>query len=1109
MRVALSLCFQQLPAGGTEPSAVSSISSRFISPTCRFTPTRTPSLIGQSDRSKTASQSSPKPVGNLFRERVEEETNKTSASNDDTSRNDANDESPTKAEQTSPHKADRADDDNTDCTEDSKRNEIDEQVTLTMISRATSPSPPSSSGTFVTRRRADVARLFQKEITRSRKRPETKDAEMQSDRMDDTARYSRFGSSTSRVTSSPWSSYIDKFASNGSAARGYGTSGSGVASRIGSFGYPRQADSAVASRAEPSPPGSAQSVRQESRLPTNAETPRDSHCRVNGTPSPCRSSTENENVATNDDSSSYHTVSRNDISARVSDKSGSVELAETKNGGLSTHGEEGSRKRNSGSKLARASPRSEGRLSRSSSRSEISGSGEQGRGTCSSISMASSASSGQVEDQPGDVEGQPDNRPREIPRQKRENYSSSTSSRRDSLTRSDAASSCKLEERPGDVGGQPDNRPREIPRQKRENSTGSTSSSRRGSLTRSDAASSCKLEERPGDVEGQPDNRPRELPRQKRENSSSSTSSSRRGSLTRSEAPSSGKLEDRPEDVEGQPDNQPRETRRQKRENSSSSSSSSCKLEERPGNIEGQPDDHSRDIARQKRETSSSSSSSRRDSLTRSEASSSNPTRSVSRNSSGKSLPRKMTRNESSDSVGSVSVPTGRTKSSSACSSLTCQGAKIRTGQSSSSSGEKSRNASVSQSPVTATLALANPTNSLKQPSSPETRGKPPVPKSSDATAVMKMPNNAGKYVNKDFRKSALNMENGEPSARSSKYSDRKRSNRDNCRRSISASSQDSEANSESVPLIVSSGSSANSLKSGRSIGKLKIGDRASESPKTSNGAAKLGNSVSRLLVVRKSKSRSKSPSRRKNSVCSETTSSSSDSSSEESTSSCTSSDEGCQQRPAAQDRPGSGSSGSKRRRKRTTSSPRMERKTSAASSRTSILLSSADESSLTMDKPPRPPSSPRSRSDRSAKTEEAKSFLMRALAPVTNLFKGKHQDSGSDGWPETEIPNEDASETGKRPTPSPSLSKSITQSLSKSLSFTNSSTEIPPSDRGRCSGHTITRQMSGEKPWWLDPNSDNVPDGVERVSACNDEISQETTISTMLPDDGECHKYS
>jgi hypothetical protein len=49
-----------------------------------------------------------------------------------------------------------------------------------------------------------------------------------------------------------------------------------------------------------------------------------------------------------------------------------------------------------------------------------------------------------------------------------------------------------------------------------------------------------------------------------------------------------------------------------------------------------------------------------------------------------------------------------------------------------------------------------------------------------------------------------------------------------------------------------------------------------------------------------------------------------------------------------------------------------------------------------------------------------------------------------------------------------------------------------------------IQSQYSGEKPWWLDSNSDNIPDGVERASPWNDDGSQDTTISTVLPDDGK-----
>lgn len=83
----------------------------------------------------------------------------------------------------------------------------------------------------------------------------------------------------------------------------------------------------------------------------------------------------------------------------------------------------------------------------------------------------------------------------------------------------------------------------------------------------------------------------------------------------------------------------------------------------------------------------------------------------------------------------------------------------------------------------------------------------------------------------------------------------------------------------------------------------------------------------------------------------------------------------------------------------------------------------------------------------------------------------------------------------------SASYSRSVTQGSSKSLGFTHSERI---SDMDRDSKTRIERQLSGERPWWLDPNSDNVPEGVERYSGYNDDISQETTISTNLPDDGK-----
>ena len=880
--------------GTTESSPASSVSSRFINSASRFAPTRTPNLISHSTSERLRASSTMKPVVSIFKSAEEDPKRKVVSNEEAPSTKETKSEGPKKLEQPQTCKDKDDEEEITDDDSEDQKDEKDEndKITLTMISRATSPSPPSSSG-FVSRRRADVARLFQKQVTRSRKRPEMKDADMQSDRMDDTARYSRFGSATtSRVSSTPWSSYLDKLASSGTSSRGYGT-GTGVGSRIGSFGYTRQPEnsSTTSTRCERSPPSCSQ---PELRVPTAPEISRDSsRSKVSGTPSPSRSPRDNS-----DDSSSYHSLSSN-----VRQPSAEVEPKISSKATSTLRTEDNNEKRRM-SKLARTSPvKSDGKISRSSSKGEINGSAEP-------------------------------------------------------------------------------------------NSLSSSSSS--------------KVQERPRTLEGQSG--------QKRENSAGSVGYS---------------------------------------------------------------------------------SSSRRDSIPRSDATSPSPNRSISRNSSAKSLPRKMTRNESSqsESGSSVSVPTGRSSKSSSAGASTSQGAKIK--MTASPSGGQSPNKSVSTSQASQSVTVT--ANSLRPSSSSETtRGKPPVPKS-DSCATMKIPNAAGKYINKDFRKSALNMENGEPNSRNSKHTDRKTcTSRDKCQRSVSVSSQDSEANSEPVQLVVSSGSSSASLKSGRSGSKLPVGEVHSEMSKYSKSTSP----HSRLSVVRTSKSRSNSPLRRKKSNASVTTSSNSESSDDSSTSSSSSSDEGCNQNPA-QDRNGSCSGeSSKRRRKRTQSSPRLERKMSAGSSRTSILLSSADESSLTMDKPPRPPSSPRSRSDRSSKTEEAKSFLIRALAPITGSAKMKNQDSGSDGWPETDNPNEEISEYSKRLTPSPSLTKSITQSLSKSLSFTNSNI----SDHGRTFGQTINRQSSGEKPWWIESNSDNVPDGVERIgNPCNDEISQEgTTISTLLPDDGE-----
>ncbi|KAL0104354.1 hypothetical protein PUN28_017229 [Cardiocondyla obscurior] len=473
-----------------------------------------------------------------------------------------------------------------------------------------------------------------------------------------------------------------------------------------------------------------------------------------------------------------------------------------------------------------------------------------------------------------------------------------------------------------------------------------------------------------------------------------------------------------------------------------SDTSSSSRAEESLRIVEGHSQDQNEEISCQKRDVSQ-----RKDST----SSGSSQSRSAQiRHVPTKSVPRQMTRTSSSDGS-SAGMPIGRSKSSSA-SSVTSQGVKIKT--------------TTPPSPGKSSTSAVLPSVNLRQGGSSDARGKPPVPKNDTTVAVTPKCTVATKYVNKDFRKSALNMENGDPSC--SKYARRKK-----IPRNASASPQDSESTPEHISQAVALGSSA-----------LKSSGR----PRFSSGESRTMPGRNNLTKWEETKG-SKSPCGTKKRPGAFNSSNSS-----RSTSANSSSSEDDDDRADKLD--------SKRRRKRTAASPTREArdKISAGSSRTSILTSSIDDMSMMTEKPPRPPpSSPRSKSDRSAKTEEAKSFLIRALAPVTNFFKNKNQDSDdtskSDGWVDSfEENQEDGNKSGQP------LSSSRSANLSKDSGFTNSQ----KSDGTRGSNLRIQRQSSGEKPWWLDPNSDNIPEGIQRVSPWNNDISQDTTISTALPDDGK-----
>ncbi|XP_044020038.1 uncharacterized protein LOC122860330 isoform X4 [Aphidius gifuensis] len=456
----------------------------------------------------------------------------------------------------------------------------------------------------------------------------------------------------------------------------------------------------------------------------------------------------------------------------------------------------------------------------------------------------------------------------------------------------------------------------------------------------------------------------------------------------------------------------------------------------------------------------------KKDSITSSSSSESlqisNASKSVSRNGSSKSLnqqQRQMTRGDSSDST--VSLPTGKSKSTSSSSaslsSSVCglsQGVKIKSNSASSavtnstlSSTKQSTNNSSSPSSASSVQTGNTRTTSC----SPDTtRGKPPVPKNNinnnDSNINNNKTTNLTKYFHKDNRSKSL--QNMNDKNKQKKYT-----------KSLSPGSQESDKNN------YDNNNNNNTIKT------LKTTKTISKSP-----------SLPRYVVLKNSRSNSISPRAIKNSLSSNSDScdtSSSDSSSSDNNDDNTSdihNNKICK----------------KKKKKLNTSNSEIKRGCiSGASSRTSILVSSADELSLTMDKPPRPPSNLRSRSDKSSttattKSEEAKAFLIRTLAPVTNQYKNNHDDYDNDN---------DYSDKKN------SIKKTINnqKNISKSQSFTNSEMNSDKTKNG-----TLIHQSSGDRPWWLDSNSDNVPEGVEKVNICHDEISQETTVSINLPDDGK-----
>lgn len=81
-------------------------------------------------------------------------------------------------------------------------------VQVEVVHRATSPNP--ASGTSNRTRRLDISKTITKTIERPLKKPLTVDKEIQSDRMDDSTKYSKFNPTSTRAVSSSWSPEVKK-----------------------------------------------------------------------------------------------------------------------------------------------------------------------------------------------------------------------------------------------------------------------------------------------------------------------------------------------------------------------------------------------------------------------------------------------------------------------------------------------------------------------------------------------------------------------------------------------------------------------------------------------------------------------------------------------------------------------------------------------------------------------------------------------------------------------------------------------------------------------------------------------------------------------------------
>lgn len=184
--------------------------------------------------------------------------------------------------------------------EDETNNRLSDSefVTLTMMTRSTSPTPPASSS-YVRNRRAEIDIVHQREVTRSRKLPDTMDGEAQCGRMEETSRFARYGGNN-RISGAPWSAYLDKYSSSGTtsigspsmySSRGF-TNANSSSSRFNSFAYTRTNKAPVTIRNESITKDSSSSSQE-----THNSSNRNQNEKV---PSNLKCTTSNENLTSKD-----------------------------------------------------------------------------------------------------------------------------------------------------------------------------------------------------------------------------------------------------------------------------------------------------------------------------------------------------------------------------------------------------------------------------------------------------------------------------------------------------------------------------------------------------------------------------------------------------------------------------------------------------------------------------------------------------------------------------------------------------------------------------------------------------------------------------------------